>query len=185
MGLISLYIHSHRSRYPDILAPIHQPSGLRTWNESIFDFLYFGKQNKSNGHRLAWESGGRQISNRRVAGGGGDAGVQQCQQICETEPDCHGFFLGAAGDCHTVNATNVAVATSLEGVSYRRKRIGMPLVPNLTRSVWIDITVPATTAPGVYAGSVTIKQLGDAAAVELDGALTDGAREVEECERDE
>jgi hypothetical protein len=56
--------------------------------------------------------------------------LSQCQRICDSQPTCNGIFLGAAGDCHTVNATNVAMATSLEGVSYRRKHIGMPLVPN-------------------------------------------------------
>ena len=147
--------------YPDILAPIYQGS----INASVFEFLCFGKQNGSNGRRLSWESGGRQISNQRVAGGGGPAGAQQCQQICETEPSCNGFFLGATGDCHTVNATNVMVATSLEGASYRRKRTGLALVPNTTRSIWLDITVPTTAAPGVYTGTMVIKELAEQAAL--------------------
>ena len=152
--------------YPDILVPIYQPSAQHSGSESVFKFLYSGKQNGRNGRRLSWEGGsGRQISNQRVSHGGGPAGVHQCQKICEGEPTCNGFFLGAAGDCHTVNATNVAVATSLEGVSYRRQRTGLPLVPNVTRSIWLDMTVPFTAAPGVYTGSVAVKQLGQAASV--------------------
>ena len=146
--------------YPDILAPIHQAGERRdVINGSVFDKLYDGKVNETNGRRLAWDTGGRQLSNQRVPGGGGTAGVEQCQQICLQQVGCRGFFLGTAGDCHTVNATNVAVATGLEGVSYRRKRIGLPLVPNLTRSVWIDITVPASTVPGLYTGIVAVHQL--------------------------
>lgn len=71
---------------------------------------------------------------------------------------CNGFFLGTAGDCHTVNQTNVGVATSLGGASYRRKRLGLTVVANTTRSVWLDITVPATAVPGLYTGSVAVKQ---------------------------
>lgn len=158
--LIELLISRGRYYYPDILAPIYQPSDWRNVvKDSVFEYLYDGSFNGTNGRRLAWESGGRQLSNQRVPGGGGAAGVEQCQQICLGQPACRGFFLGAAGDCHTVNATNVAVATGLAGVSYRRKRIGLPLVPNLTRAVWIDVTVPATTAPGLYTGSVAVLQL--------------------------
>ena len=156
--------------YPDILAPIYHNPTVQQHdgaNLSAFEFLYDGKRNGSNGHRLSWESGGRQISNERVPGGGGPAGVSQCQRICDSQPTCNGIFLGAAGDCHTVNATNVAVATSLEGVSYRRKRIGMPLVPNITRSVWLDVTVPANTTPGLYTGSITVQQPGRTAAADL------------------
>jgi hypothetical protein len=75
--------------YPDILAPIHQATGSQHGSaqstSSMFEFLYFGKQNNTNGRRLSWESGGRQITNQRVAGGGGSAGVQQCQEICESQ----------------------------------------------------------------------------------------------------
>ena len=143
--------------YPDILAPIYQKTDQNDADDK-FELLYFGSRNGSNGRRLSWDSG-RQISNRRVAGGGGDTGVQQCQTLCKSEPTCNGFFLGAAGDCHTVNATNVAVATRLEGVSYRRKRIGLPLVANVTRSVWVDVEVPIDASPGVYTGSIVVRQL--------------------------
>jgi hypothetical protein len=142
--------------YPDILAPIYQPAEavIEGGSESVFEYLYAGKANGTNGFRLSLK-GGRQITQTQVPTGG----VQQCQQICESELACNGFFLGAAGDCHTVNATNVAVGTSLVGVSYRRKRIGIDLVANVTRSIWIDITIPSSVAAGVYTGTVSVTQL--------------------------
>jgi hypothetical protein len=147
--------------YPDILWPIYQPksdTGGAIDTESVFEVICEGGQsNGSLGRRLSYDRGGRQISVSIVSIGA--EGLAQCQKLCSGEPMCNGFFLAANGGCHTVNATNVIVSTKVAGVSYRRQRFGMSLVPNITRSVWVDVTVPTDATPGVYTGTVTVKQL--------------------------
>lgn len=70
---------------------------------------------------------------------------------------CAGIVVqGNATVCRLVNDSAVTVATVLEGASLRRRRVGFILQPNVTRSFWVDVTIPKTAGPGNYTGNVSV-----------------------------
>jgi hypothetical protein len=59
-------------------------------------------------------------------------------------------------ECRLVNDSSVNVATLLvDSASYQRQRTGLTLVQNITRSVWVDITVPPDTPAGTEHAAYT------------------------------
>ena len=168
--------------YPDMLVPV-ETVGTRgacprtSAGYPCRTYTEVGASSAGTGIRFSYDRGGRQLSvvNVSIANSVGD-----CQSECNRLPECKGFTVvtpppysnpatpaaaaaAAAATCHTVNATNVVVGTSLTSSSYRVQDNAITVFPEATRSFWVDVRIPeqsgdggSATPAGKYAGQITL-----------------------------
>jgi hypothetical protein len=140
--------------YPDILQP---QIGSE---DPDYQLAATGNQHQSggaDGFRFGFDTGERTLQTVVVQS------LRTCQNACDADDMCNGVFYGAseiATDqsvaCHLVNDTRQIVATSMRGLSFRRQRKGFGLRGAHARSAWIGLTLPNTTQPGSFTGSLTV-----------------------------
>ena len=134
--------------YPDILVPIENDAAACSMNGSCSTFAAAFKEGSPA--RFAFDSGGREISVDTVSS------LEECQQACERHDDCVGITLVDGEKCHSVNDSAAFVTTVLNASSRRRQQVGLTILPNETRSVWLDLHIPTNATPGRYTGALEV-----------------------------